>query len=501
MSFAMTRDMYIPVASALALIALCLAFTRSIGPCRAIWILWWPSLLLPSYNTHTIGPLELTLPSVVGAILIACAGMGGALPRKWLLSDYLMVGMIVCGGLSEILAGTGVGSAIEMARRWGFPYLLGRIALSPPDTADPLPNSHLRMVALAACGAAGLAVFESVTHVNLYWAISGYDGEYMTRYGIRRASGPAAHTIGFGMMFVCLLPWTLEAAARARAGTAPSWWRWLPWVVGAGVFCTVSRGAWISCLAVLGTLVYLQKPKLRGYLAFSLAAGAMIAWNFGSDVIDGLNAMVGNDDTATESTVYIGGKGYTYTGTNHRYIQFIAYQVPIERAGAFGYGAPGMLRLDRAVRMKEFVPGVPPNLPPSLASMDSQYLLTILQKGWIGLVLWVGLAVCAGRYLASVPPGHDRFLRHSLAGALVGVMLGLLTVYSHEPFEQAYVFMMGLAAAWKGRDLSRLRRAAAPFARPADDSPLWPPHRSSPPTVVACALDAKNSRSIAEFSN
>lgn len=417
----------------------------------AIWTVWMPTLLLPTYSVFYGAGVEFSLPTVAAIGILASYRFspGFKLPT-WCFLDWIFVASALAAGLSEYLNGGGPIVSAEVVRRWGLPYLMGRLALQA--TAGEIPPIAIRSAACVAAAATVLAGFEAVTHVNPYWLVGGHKWEYMTRYGLRRASGPAEHTIGFAMLLVSFWPWALEIRRRALVGQEAILWKYLPVAVAGGLICTVSRGGWIASAVVMGSFFVLRRPQYRQTMVLCGVAAVLTAVFFRAEMFQVLNNLTGEDATSVVGRVNIDGKIYDYTGTNHRYLQFLVYENPLRGAGLFGYGYEGLDRFARAMQKKEFVPGLPTNVPRSFYSIDSHYLLTILKRGWFGAGLWLLAALIAIWTAARIRHKSDQFLSQSIAATVVGTLVGLLSVFSHRPFEEAYVFLFGLVAALAVRD-------------------------------------------------
>jgi len=445
---------------ALSLIFAAVWVSRVRGSRQAVWYVWWPALMLPVYSVRTWGPVGLELHTVAGLTILVCHHHRLDFWRnRWLLADYVAVGLFLSLALSECLTAGGLGTVLETARRWLLPYALGRLALCASTDFESDLKAGLTALGIGCLVLAFLAAVEAFTSVNLISALFGRHMEYQERWGLRRASGPAENAIGFGAFFVCLMPWALEAARRAKSGHGPRWWRWgLPFAL-LGVFCTASRGPWMAAAVCLAVTLFLDKPKFRAPMigvAILALVGILVGRSF---VQSGLNTLAG--DTERELRFVLNGKEHLYTGTNHRYLQFLVYRGLVDRVGAFGHGSHGMGLFRKAARREVYVRDFPPHVPGVFYSIDSHYLYFLLERGWVGLSLWIVAGLVAVYYLVFSPTSEDPLLRYALAGALVGLFLMLATVFFHPPFEAAWLFALGFATSWRQRALVTSSLSAA----------------------------------------
>lgn len=441
--------------TAVCLVLAVVWITSTYGSRYAIWMVWWPSLIMPTYSYRQWGPLGVDLPTVVAGVILATGAWRTPPWRaRWIIADYLAAGLVAALACSELFSsGGGLGSVIETLRRWLLPYALGRLALSWDAEAESELRVGVRVIAVVTMVIASCAVFEAVTHKNVMAILFGHEVEFMTRWGFRRASGHAEHTIGFGLFFVCLLPWAMEAARQSRRGELPWWGQLTPTFAVAGLIATVSRGPWLAgCLTYAGILFF-RHPQWRRPMVTAAVAGTILLFVSRDQVTDLLNQAAGRNDDE-QYFVIVKGDVYEYTGTNHRFLQFLIYEKQVWRAGVVGFGTDGMWDFRRAAKREIHIPQFPANVPAMFYSIDSHYLYFLLERGWLGMSLWCLCAALAVYYLATTPFPQFQELGHGLAAATVAVILSLATVFSHPPFEGVLLFYFGLASAWRVRGLT-----------------------------------------------
>jgi O-antigen ligase len=166
---------------------------------------------------------------------------------------------------------------------------------------------------------------------------------------------------------------------------------------------------------------------------------------FQDTIVDSLAQWAG--ETPNESAaIVIAGQEVDYTGTSHRIILFQAYETPLARLGPLGYGSP--LPDDK---MDE--------IPARFRSIDNHYVLFLLQRGPLGLGLFVLLAIATLFNLAMMAldegqPTAD--LAAGLFGAMALVTLLLVSVWFAPDFGMMWLFVAGLTS-----NLRSLRNSSA----------------------------------------
>jgi hypothetical protein len=172
-----------------------------------------------------------------------------------------------------------------------------------------------------------------------------------------------------------------------------------------------------------------------------------------SQVTELLNKAAGRG-SEEQYFVVVKGNVYEYSGTNHRYLQFLIYEEQVARAGLVGFGTDGMWDFRRAAKREIHIPQFPARVPAMFYSIDSHYLYFLLERGWVGMALWCCAALLAVYYYLTTPMPGFRELGVGLACSILAIMLLLATVFSHPPFEGTLLFMFGLASAWRIRGLN-----------------------------------------------
>jgi hypothetical protein len=422
---------------------LCQAF----GAREGLWRGWIYGMMLPPVWL-AVAVLSVTLDLRGGAALAAMAAFALAPPtgappadaprNRLLLSDVFIALLIVGQILSFHLSGDlRPMTSFEVVRKWLVPYLVGRLFLGcGADIGRVIP-----VFCTPALIMSGLAVVEALLKVNLinkalgktYGLLEQGEGY---RMGMKRAQGPMDHPIFFGMMLVLLLPWGIEAARRAGLVGGKRWWKYVPWAMGAALFCTVSRGPQFAGIVSGFATLFFVKPRWRvGLLALALVGGGG-AYAGKHVVMELLGKMAGEEEE--KKILPINGEDYEYSGTTHRVLLYKVYDQYIQTSGFFGFGA----KLTGVVIEDE-------RLAELFASIDNGYLLLYLQYGWVGLAGFVGLSLCNLYYLACVGWRLDRPeapLAAAMFGAFLGVAAVMMSVWFAPDYAAVWCFASGVAA-------------------------------------------------------
>ena len=434
------------------------------GPRIALWQGWLVALLFaPVWLVKGLG--SVTLDFRTGAAVI---GLGALLLSekesiryRFAIMDVLVFSLF----MTHLISGFGAGemSAMtipEIMRRWLMPYIVGRVFL---NSIDDLP-AFLPVVARILLALSILSAFEAITKINPMCKALGksypiLDAGEGYRWGIKRAQGPLDHPIFFGLTLVMAYPLAAEAGRRAVKKIGPKWWLALPATVFGAVFFTASRGPIIAAFVTLCATVTFSLPKLRNVLLIVGIVGGIVVVQAKDHVKEALSAAVESDEF--ERYVEIEGKEYRYTGTAHRELLMLVYREAIDRCPPFGYGS----RL-RGVPIAE-------HLAQRFSSIDNHYLLFYLQRGSIGLTLFISITLLALGYLLWIA-FQSRLPHSSMAGAMVGALLGvsslLMTVWFAPDHGAVWLFFVGFATCLRHLDVTNLNEGHNPTAKTEEKS-------------------------------
>jgi hypothetical protein len=440
--------MMIPATLA-AVAALMAALALAGGP-RGALRLGWPIalLLVPPWVAVPAGGIVLDARLAAGAAaLLGLAMHGGASAwrrawGRWLLSDLIIVLIVTSHAITAYTVGELTPSAVpSFLIRWALPYLVGRVFLgSSDDVRGALTPIGLCLLVLAAYG-----VVEAATGINpvrrLFGVSSPLVDEGAGRFGLRRAVGPFAHSIYFGLAQALALPWALEAARRGRVGDGPRWWRVLPWATLAGIGSSLSRAALLSGLVTCYVAAFFAHRRWRVALVLIACAAAAAVYVGRDSAIQAL-LRAGGESQEEATTIVVNGEVRTYTGTFHRLILFEVYADTMAQAGLFGFGMR-----QTGADLAEEETGL-------FWSVDCHYILLTITYGRAALALFLALAALSLYQLGRVAwPGRspDAPLAGALFGALLGVDAALLTVWMAPDFGALWLFTAGVAGNLRAR--------------------------------------------------
>ncbi|MBL8825684.1 MAG: O-antigen ligase family protein [Planctomycetaceae bacterium] len=401
------------------------------------------TFVFPCWMYRDAGGVRLDLRQCLSMLAIACClldprvRLGGRL----VLTDLLVVALAVSNVASEmandIVTVTMMANIVIV---WLLPYTIGRLLQLDAQglrRAVPWIAGGVAFIAL-------FAVIESITRVNITHLITGHEGSLQGntdfRWGLRRAEGTLTHPIFFGMVLVMTLPWTIEAARRARARVAPDWYRWLPWITAGGAFFTMSRGPQLAILGTMTVVAWFRSRAWRPILTCAAIVVVLVVTLGQSAVVNLLHAWSGE---SKHEMVEIRGELYEYSGTTHRLLQWIVFRDAIDHAGWLGFGSTPLMS------GKNRLPHVEEHLREKFSSIDNHYIEFTLRCGYLGVVLFVGLGLTAIVYLvgpALQTTGELSWFAATLAGAQLLVLLNLAAVWFATDFSFVWLFNVGIAA-------------------------------------------------------
>ena len=416
------------------------------GPRFAMWAGMLAAILVPVSLTREIRSAHLyakTSAAVLGLVLMATQP-GILRIARWRLSDGMIGMIIVAQTLSQIAVNDFRPLTIpELLRVWLLPYLCGRFLLVKLEETTQLlgPFAWFALVLSAS------TIFESLTRVNPFSWIGGSAGDLgQIRMGLKRASGPLGHPIYLGNVLVLFYPFALEAA---RLSSRRSWKRVLPWLMAAAVCCTMSRGPMIAVILTVYIYWFFAWKRSRWTLALGGIATVAIALG-AAQTLGRVADEIANEHRAEDETriINVNGEEYVYTGTSHRWLQFLVFGEYVRNAGWFGYGQ-GMMGIEIDEELQRY-----------FFSIDCHYLLNHLKHGWAGTAAFGLLMLGVLTDLARVAwKGRDPASRLAggLFGAILALALALFTVWLQPGFGWVLAMLMGFAANLRECSLVRER--------------------------------------------
>ena len=414
-----------------------LTFLR--GPRDGLWWGWIAAMLfVPSWLTFKLGGLILDVRTVAAVAGLACLGLFGrkGIVHRWLPADFIVAWLFAVQIGSEYQTGRfGLLSAAEVARTWLLPYLVGRWFLGSERDITGVLSCFARAIPLLTI----YSLVEAVTHVNavndvlgkVYWLLEEGAGY---RWGLKRSQAFFDHPIYYGFLLVLILPWSLVARRQALRNEAPGWWKYLPILVGVSLCCAASRGPLIAGIITAGIPALLARRRLWVPVAVLTAVGVGGMVVFQGAVVDGLSNIAG-ENTEEPVMLMIGDEEVEYTGTSHRILLFHVYDKALTKLEPLGYGSQL-----QDVDMDD--------VPDRFRSIDCHYVLFLLQRGPIGLGLFVVLALVSlgtlGR-LALKTGTPSSVLAGGLFGSMAMVTVMTVSVWFAPDFGSVWLFGAGLA--------------------------------------------------------
>ena len=304
--------------------------------------------------------------------------------------------------------------------------------------------------AILVCLTLGLmAAVEAIARFHLAEVIYGLrplDGisSNMSRWGLKRAFGPARHPIYFGTLQLLLFPWAMYAASRAKHAAGPAWWYAVPMTTAVGIVSTLSRGPILGLLAALYGATGIVKSRWRVTMLICLVLGLGVAVTQRETVLKWLQIWSGEAERLRKPKIIVDEEQVEYTGTMSRIYLFDVYGLAMRRAGLLGFGS-------------ERVTGFPIRVPvgPQHAEtlkhvrfIDNVYILLTLRFGYLGVVCFLALGLSAVWNFTrmSFVRGAGLAFYANMAGALAGTMLVLATVWMPQDFGFMFLFSAGASA-------------------------------------------------------
>jgi hypothetical protein len=312
-------------------------------------------------------------------------------------------------------------------------------------------------------GLGAVAAGESVLHWHMYrnavelWNIDFFS-RYLARSGYLRAYGSVFGPISFGLFTViaiALLPALIASAKRKflpRLGFIP---------LGVGLVSTFSRGPWVGAALAIATYAATSDKPLRNLVRLGLwgfvFVAALMATPLGADLL----AMLPFIGEVEENTI------------DYREQLFdVGWQVVMQNPW---FGSEHYLETEA---MQSLVQGQ------GIVDIVNSYLQVALDKGLVGLALFVGVslfsAIALYRSIGAarrVDPEIAAYCQSWFA-ALVAVMLVLATTTNVvAQIAETHWLLCGICV---GIARSVAARSAAPAAAPAGEAPAAAPLAPAP---------------------
>jgi hypothetical protein len=415
----------------------------------SFWVLWEYSTRAALLNVYLPSLLLFPVYFVwrIGGLPPICASQAAAIPfllfiilrhrQIYFISRCdLWIFMYVYGGMIAEMRHTDVSNALF----GGFtditniviPYLMGKLLIEQYFMRTPI----LRRINVLLCLVAVFSIYEFVHKQNPYHEFLGplFPGQgsewyVQIRYGFGRIAGPFSHAISAGMMFQIGLVnnlWLLRTKKWERyfQHFPVDWFNKAAIITGTlimGILMTISRGPWLGTLfGWASARVGMAKHIRRAFVIF----------------LFGIALVYGVVEPAFKK--YTEGTFQTTRSEEQRNAIYRAelwtnYAPIVARNPLWGWGESDFPKV------------------PAQPSIDDEYLLILVTRGYLGLVVFSIIAADSILRLVWVglrfPNEENRMFSFCLMGNIAGVMLTIGTVYLGSQVVPMYFILIGWSQA------------------------------------------------------
>ncbi len=363
---------------------------------------------------------------------------------KFSLMDLAIGAFIACAFYSEMRTADthyAINKLATMLCNILAPYVLAKMLIHPLDLSEKLAKRFVFLMFINVLIAFWEMRFVTVPQIALLQPLfpqteNGWVPLF--RYGLTRIRGPFVQTIlfGIGLSVAILLNYWLLKNRRWKANfkSLPA----LPIRKGTilmlflcfGLFMTFSRGPWISCFLgfILASAGFSSSPVRNLFVRTLLICLAILF--FYQVFIPYTEVNPGLSRSETEENI-------AYRGEIYRRYTELAYQSP-----TWGWGTLEQPLLS------------------GLKSIDNEYLLLFLQKGLVGLTLFIGMVGWSFLRLlkrglqTSTKDLAELSFTFTLIGVLFTLAFSFVTVFMGMQTEMIFFMVLGWAEGFvltKGR--------------------------------------------------
>ncbi len=392
--------------------------------------------------------LDLKLAVMASCLLLYCFMPGRAFPIRMVPSDFAMIALVVVHLASDVSNSGFTGMIFaRIYAEWFAPYVAGRLALEKYSFTDSL----WKTLALTSAVIGFFSVIESITRFNVFEFIAGerpIEGfsRDVSRWGLRRAYGPAMHPIYFGGLQLLLLAWPAYGVVQALRGRAFFGWIFLPVVSVLGIFATGSRAP-ILCVPVFllfVAFVLFRRSRLPLFITFAVLS--LLATVNGSWIIEKLEDWSGESRDAQYSRVKIDGKKVVVSGTRSRLLLLDVYRIAITRSGFLGYGTVATTGFPIDVPVN----GQDPDTLKKVKYIDNAYLLVLFRFGYAGVTCFVLACFACVLQFFSIgrisPKRSIHYLCAMLGASLLACCCLISTVWLPSDISYPMLWTMGISS-------------------------------------------------------
>lgn len=431
-------------------------------------------LIVPLFDTPdgTLYGSGLDMKVALGTLGLACYCFlpKRTLPLRLAPLDFLFLGLIAVHVVSDYrVSGATWMIPARAYAEWYLPYLLGRLACQSFE--------DMRWVAYSATCVAILlgivAVLEAFAGVNLFEAalgdrpIEGFNRN-ASRWGIKRAFGPAMHPIYLGVVGVLLLGWSSFLSISALRKRVNALWLFAPVPVVLLVATTGSRGPILAMVIASFGYTFMTWRKLRlPIVGIAILVAGLLAAN--REYVLGELERWGKGGREVKTTeLSIGDEKIVHSGLRNRLSIISVYGIAVKRSGLLGFGT------DAVSTFPINVPVGPRELETLKETryIDNTYLLLTLRFGYLGAAMFATICVLAVVQLIGVADRHrgrsPSILACCLGGSLLGVYAAIATVWMPPDYGFLLVWTMGCSSGMY------LTMRAGGFGKPTGSDSIQP---------------------------
>lgn len=403
------------------------------------------SLFIPEGIAVMAGSVKVTPAFAFSIVLFPLLLVFGKI--RWCWVDVVILSMFAVFFFSFARSGP-VTAAIESTGRAGLtamvPMMIGRYIVQ-----DLRMLKRVLTLLVIGVGVFSLfSIFESVFRWNIhsvFWQVP-YEPHKQIRLGFTRAHAWTSHAIMFGLVCASFVP-MLAVAIRERWQLFGRWPTIKALAVAVGCFFSISTSAWIVAVLALGLVCWDYVCKVR----------PSIRW-------------------CVSFVTVVGGYAFLELASERALLRVLMMRMHLTSPTAWWY------RWRLYERVFAEMPGhwwlghgmaTPAAFQGFQSSIDNHYLVVLLNHGRMGLILWIGVLVCAIAYGgAAVWARTDSpFIRltRAFSFALIGIALTLLNVALFSTPMILYWMFIGIfiGAAQRCRKEPILRGEQPPSATPA----------------------------------
>ncbi|MEO6802941.1 MAG: hypothetical protein ABI197_06835 [Granulicella sp.] len=368
--------------------------------------------------------------------------------RLWKFSrtDLWMVVLIISACSADYMKGDttiGIFNLFVQVTTALFPYMAGKLLIEQRGQRVVVAKRIVGCVFLICVP----AMFEFVAKKNLFLnALGRLDpsvwGIWRTqvRWGFGRVAGPYGQSELAGMILLVAILMTFWLGYWNHWSPRFARFPALPW-----------KQSRVILLVLLATSITTQArgPWLGLGLGFAIAVVGLAKRVVLTSIVVAVVLAIGGTFFYTAGSNYLNAPTVTLEQQTAQYRQDLLknYQGVAERGGAWGWG-------------REF-----PRIDGQM-SIDNQYLLTWLTRGYIGvamlLLLMADTLFTLGRNCFGTSRREDRHFAFCLLGIFAGLMLTLGTVYLGEQSYEVFFLLVGWSQALGKAPVAVAKRRAAP---------------------------------------